>query len=163
MLTVISPAKRLDWSPTDLDSATEPRFQKDAAALARVARKLSSADLRRLMGISEDLADLNVKRFKAFKTAPGDDLVKPAALAFGGALIGFALPLASAITHSMSLIDCALWGAVALVVQALTFVLLRVVVSDLPKRIEQGELASATLVAASAIAVGLINSACMSY
>ncbi|BCD97361.1 DUF350 domain-containing protein [Marinagarivorans cellulosilyticus] len=86
-----------------------------------------------------------------------------AALAFGGALIGFALPLASAITHSMSLIDCALWGAVALVVQALTFVLLRVVVSDLPKRIEQGELASATLVAASAIAVGLINSACMSY
>lgn len=84
MLTVISPAKRLDWSPTDLGMATEPRFQKDAAALARAARKLSSADLRRLMGISEDLAELNVKRFKAFKAAPGDDLVKPAALAFGG-------------------------------------------------------------------------------
>lgn len=84
MMVVISPAKRLDWSPVDLSNASEPAFQKDAAALARVARKLSSTDLRRLMGISEDLADLNVKRFKAFKSAPGDDLVKPAALAFGG-------------------------------------------------------------------------------
>ena len=86
-----------------------------------------------------------------------------AAIAFGGALIGFALPLASAITHSLSLLDCAIWGGVALIVQALTFVLLRLILNDLPKRIEQGELASASLVAASAIAVGLINSACMSY
>ncbi|HEY7771760.1 MAG TPA: DUF350 domain-containing protein [Marinagarivorans sp.] len=86
-----------------------------------------------------------------------------AAVAFGGALIGFALPLASAITHSLSLLDCAIWGGVALLVQALTFVLLRLLLNNLPKRIEQGEMASASLVAASAIAVGLINSACMSY
>lgn len=84
MLTVISPAKRLDWDPVDMTRATEPAFQKDAAKLARVARKLSSADLRSLMGISESLAELNVARFKAFKPAPSDDLVKPAALAFGG-------------------------------------------------------------------------------
>ncbi len=48
-----------------------------------------------------------------------------AALTFGGALIGFALPLASAITHSMSLLDCAVWGLVALIVQVLNFVILR--------------------------------------
>lgn len=84
MLTVISPAKRLDWDPVDMGRATEPVFQKDAAALARAARKLSATDLRRLMSISETLADLNVARFKAFKADPSDDLVKPAALAFGG-------------------------------------------------------------------------------
>ena len=84
MLTVISPAKRLDWDPVDMTSATEPVFQKDAASLARVARKLSSSELQRLMGISESLADLNVARFKAFKRDPGDELVKPAVLAFGG-------------------------------------------------------------------------------
>lgn len=86
-----------------------------------------------------------------------------AALAFGGALIGFALPLASAITHSMSLLDCAVWGAVALVVQVLTFVVLRVAIKQLPERINQGEVATGSFVAASAIAVGLINAACMTY
>lgn len=84
MLTVISPAKRLDWDPVDMTDATEPAFQKDAAALARVARTLSADDLRKLMGISETLATLNVERFKAFKPRPADQLVKPAALAFGG-------------------------------------------------------------------------------
>ncbi len=86
-----------------------------------------------------------------------------AALAFGGALIGFALPLASAITNSMSLLDCAVWGAVALVVQVLTFVVLRVAIKQLPERINQGEIATGSFVAASAIAVGLINAACMTY
>jgi putative membrane protein len=86
-----------------------------------------------------------------------------AALAFGGALIGFALPLSSAITNSMSLLDCAVWGAVALIVQVLTFVVLRVAIRQLPERINQGEIATGSFVAASAIAVGLINAACMTY
>lgn len=86
-----------------------------------------------------------------------------AALAFGGALIGFALPLSSAITHSLSLLDCVVWGAVALVVQVLTFVVLRVSIKQLSERINQGEIATGSFVAASAIAVGLINAACMTY
>ena len=86
-----------------------------------------------------------------------------AALAFGGALIGFALPLSSAITHSLSLLDCAIWGAVALIVQSLTFVVLRFTLKQLPERIQQGEIATGVFVAAVAIAVGMINAACMSY
>lgn len=86
-----------------------------------------------------------------------------AALAFGGALIGFALPLSSAITNSLSLLDCAIWGAVALIVQSLTFVVLRFTLKQLPERIQQGEIATGVFVAAVAIAVGMINAACMSY
>ena len=86
-----------------------------------------------------------------------------AALAFGGALIGFALPLSSAITNSLSLLDCAVWGAVALIVQVLTFVVLRIAIRQLPERINQGEIATGVFSAAAAIAVGLINAACMSY
>jgi putative membrane protein len=86
-----------------------------------------------------------------------------AALAFGGALIGFALPLSSAITNSLSLLDCAIWGAVALVVQVLTFVVLRMTLKQLPERIHQGEIATGIFAAAAAIAVGIINAACMSY
>jgi putative membrane protein len=86
-----------------------------------------------------------------------------AALAFGGAVIGFALPLSSAIRHSLSLLDCAIWGVVALAVQVLTFVAMRVVIPQLPERITRGELAAGVLSAAVAIAVGQINAACMTY
>jgi len=37
------------------------------------------------------------------------------ALSFGGALVGFCLPLASSIAHSVSLPDFVLWGAAAAV------------------------------------------------
>lgn len=86
-----------------------------------------------------------------------------AALAFGGALLGFALPLSSAITNSLSILDCAIWGAVALVVQVITFLVLRFTLQQLEERIKQGEVASGIFSAAVAIAVGMINAACMSY
>ena len=38
--------------------------------------------------------------------------------ALSGALTGFCLPLASAMAHSVSLVDLALWGAIALLAQA---------------------------------------------
>ena len=34
-----------------------------------------------------------------------------AAISFGGAFIGFVIPLASAIAHSVGLIDCGIWSA----------------------------------------------------
>lgn len=84
MLTVISPAKRLDLTSVDMSSATDPAFQKDAHTLAKTARKLSPAKLQKLMSISEPLAELNAQRFKAFSGAPSEDVVKPAALTFDG-------------------------------------------------------------------------------
>ncbi len=86
-----------------------------------------------------------------------------AALAFGGALVGFALPLSSAITNSLSLLDCVVWGAVALIVQVLTFVVLRAGLKQLPERITRGEVAAGTFSGAVAIAVGMLNAACMTY
>ncbi len=81
MLTVISPAKRLDWSAQDV-TMTEPQFQADADTLARAAKRLSQKDLSKLMDISPELAKLNADRFKRF--ADGKDDVRPAALAFAG-------------------------------------------------------------------------------
>jgi uncharacterized protein len=87
MLTVISPAKRLNEAslalPVGLD-ATEPAFGAEAAKLARIARALSVDDLRGLMAISEPLAKLNRDRFAAFKAKPAPDAVKPAAFCFDG-------------------------------------------------------------------------------
>ncbi len=81
MLTVISPAKRLDWTARDIDM-TQPQFQADADTLASVAKKLSVGDLRKLMDISEDLAKLNRARFQGFADTRDD--ARPAALAFAG-------------------------------------------------------------------------------
>jgi putative membrane protein len=86
-----------------------------------------------------------------------------AAIAFAGAIIGFAWPLSSAITHSMSLLDCAIWGGVALVVQVLTFIISSAALKQLPQRITQGELAAGMFSAGCSITVGMLNAACMSY
>lgn len=65
MLFVISPAKTLDLSPPPPEApATRPEFLKDTTELARIARKLTRADLTALMDISPKLAELNVDRFR---------------------------------------------------------------------------------------------------
>lgn len=84
MLVVISPAKRLDWAPVPDLALTDPVFGDEAVALAERARGLNVADLRRLMGISEDLARLNRDRFAAFSAMPEPDSLRPAAFGFAG-------------------------------------------------------------------------------
>ena len=51
-----------------------------------------------------------------------------AAIALGLSLLGFALPVASAIFHAQSLVDCLVWGLLALAVQISLYWLVRVLV-----------------------------------
>ena len=83
MLTVISPAKRLDWSERRTEM-TSPEFGKEASRLAGHARQLSLAELKKLMSLSDDLARLNRDRFRAFSDAPSQDAARPAIYAFAG-------------------------------------------------------------------------------
>jgi cytoplasmic iron level regulating protein YaaA (DUF328/UPF0246 family) len=83
MLTVISPAKSLDFAPA-ATAATAPAWQADAMRLAKTARNLTLTQLRALMSISDDLARLNLTRFKAFVDDPAPETIKPAVLAFNG-------------------------------------------------------------------------------
>lgn len=84
MLTVISPAKRLNEKPHLMLPGfvqTVPEFMVDAAKLAKVARELSAEDLCKLMDISPKLGALNQSRFADFDAkAPG----QPAAFLFDG-------------------------------------------------------------------------------
>ena len=83
MLTVISPAKRLDAAVKPLPegiAATEPAFADAARDLAGVAAQLSAAELGKLMDISPALAELNCARFTSF----GQQDRAPAALLFAG-------------------------------------------------------------------------------
>lgn len=97
------------------------------------------------------------------------DLIKnqkntAAAIGFGGAVIGFALALASAANSSAGPVDFAKWGAVALVAQLLAFWLVRIfLMRDIQKRLEENETSAGVILGATSIAVGLLNAACMSY
>lgn len=87
MLTVISPAKKLDETPRarpDGQDLTEPAFAAKAWDLAKIARDLSVADLRRLMDLSEPLARLNHDRFAAFRRHPDPAHVFAAMHCFAG-------------------------------------------------------------------------------
>lgn len=85
-----------------------------------------------------------------------------AALTLGGALVGYVLPLASALSHTVSLMEFAAWALLAGVVQILVFVVVsRVAMRDLKARIEAGEMAAALYLASISICAGLINAACM--
>lgn len=86
-----------------------------------------------------------------------------AALAFGGSLLGFVIPLASAIAHSASLVDCAIWGGVALVVQLLAFFGIRLLLPGLSRHIEADRPGPATAAALFFLAAGILNAACMVY
>ena len=84
-----------------------------------------------------------------------------AAVGLGGAIIGFVLPLACVIAHSISRIDVAIWGLVALVVQIGVFQVLRCFLRSLPADIASGNIGEAIFAASLSIGVGVLNAACM--
>jgi putative membrane protein len=86
-----------------------------------------------------------------------------AAVALLGAMLGFALPLASCIAHSVSLQDMAIWGFIALLVQALVYLVVARLVPELRQGIVEGQLAHGVFLGGSALCVGLLNAACMVY
>ena len=85
MLIVLSPAKKLDFDSENLRADAEvPRMLKETRKLVKTAKALKAEDLKAMMGISDNLAELNVKRFKAFKTPFNPGNARPALDAFQG-------------------------------------------------------------------------------
>lgn len=86
-----------------------------------------------------------------------------ASLSLSGALLGFVIPLASAIAHSVAWWDMLLWGAVALVVQLLWYFAVRILVPKLSQDIPEGKIAQGLFLGAGSLAVGILNAASMTY
>jgi len=84
MITLISPAKTLDLSSTDVSIQTQPAFVSQTMELVAIMKQKSTDDIMRLMGVSEKLAQLNEERYKNFKKSFGPENAKQALLAFKG-------------------------------------------------------------------------------
>ena len=117
---------------------------------------------------------LGITVFAAFlvvysAVTPYDELVLiregnvAAAISLGGAVLGFMLPLASAIAHSVGPVDMVVWGVIALVVQVVVYFLVARLVPRFVEAIRAGRVAGAALLAALAVATGILNAACMTY
>ena len=84
-----------------------------------------------------------------------------AALSLSGAMIGFAIVVATLIIYATHPIGFLLWSSVAAVVQILTFLVTRIAISDLAGRIERGEIAAGGFLGAVSLMIGIINAAAM--
>jgi putative membrane protein len=91
------------------------------------------------------------------KNVPG------AAISLGLSLLGFALPVASAVAHAANIIDCIIWSVIALIVQLVVYYLVRIPVPDISKRIETGELAPAIWLGLASATGGLLSAASMTW
>jgi putative membrane protein len=83
-------------------------------------------------------------------------------VALGGAMIGFALPLGSAIVHSQNLTDAVISAAIALVVQLLCFAAMRLVRPDARTALANGDMAEGVFLASTSLTLGILNAACLS-
>jgi len=86
-----------------------------------------------------------------------------ASFALSGAILGFIVPLASAITHSVSLIDMAIWGLIAMAVQIAAFVVVKICIPSITRDIPENKGAQGFFLGSLSLAVGLLNAACMSF
>jgi putative membrane protein len=89
------------------------------------------------------------------------DNVPGAAISLGLSLLGFSLPVASAIAHAVNIVDCIIWSLIALCVQLVVFFIARLPVPDLSKRIAAGELAPAIWLGLASLAAGVLSAASM--
>ncbi len=86
-----------------------------------------------------------------------------AAVSLTGAVLGFVLPLASAVANSVNPIDMLLWGLLALIVQILVFLVARWMMPNIAQDIPNCQMASAIWLAALSLAAGILNAASMTY
>jgi putative membrane protein len=86
-----------------------------------------------------------------------------AALNLGGAILGFCLPLASTIAHSVSIPDVAMWALIALILQIGVHFLSRVIIKDMTRLIESGTVSVGALACSLSLGFGILNAACLTY
>ncbi|MEM7327122.1 MAG: DUF350 domain-containing protein [Pseudomonadota bacterium] len=82
-----------------------------------------------------------------------------AGLALAGAISGLAIPIASCLASSLTLVDLILWGSVALLLQLLTYRIIDMILRDIPSRIQNDEAGAAIVLIAAKVSVAMLLAA----
>ncbi|MFL5813916.1 MAG: DUF350 domain-containing protein [Bdellovibrionia bacterium] len=84
-----------------------------------------------------------------------------AALSFSGALLGFIIPLSKAVEQAESVLEFVVWGTLAIIVQCLSYWVMRKIFPNFVESIQKNILAEGVLSAALSIGLGMICAASM--
>lgn len=82
-----------------------------------------------------------------------------AGLALAGAIAGLAIPIASCLASSLTLVDLLLWGSVSLLLQLLTYRIIDMILRDIPSRIQNDEAGAAIVLIAAKVSVAMLLAA----
>jgi putative membrane protein len=85
-----------------------------------------------------------------------------AAISLGAAILSLAIPLAFSMSVSVNVIDIIAWGLVTLAILLIVYRVIDFLMKDLPKRIEDGEMGPALLLASVKLGVAAITAAAVS-
>lgn len=84
MIVLLSPAKTLNPETPKVKNAREPQLIEKSGVLINILKKHKPAQLKKLMSVSDKIADLNASRYQLFSTPHTSLNAKPAAYAFAG-------------------------------------------------------------------------------
>jgi len=85
MIAILSPAKTLDFeSALPTEKHTQPDLIDESSYLANKLRKLSARQIKKMMSVSADLADLNHQRYQTWSTPFTPENARQAIYAFKG-------------------------------------------------------------------------------
>lgn len=84
MIILLSPAKSLEFENKVLDNHTIPIFEDESVTLATVLKKKSKNSLKKLMSISDKLAETNYQRYQSFESTLTEQNRNSAIYAFRG-------------------------------------------------------------------------------
>lgn len=85
-----------------------------------------------------------------------------AALQLTGTFLGFAIPVAMVIGHSVSIPDMLMWGVVAAIVQLLVFLVIsRLLFRGISSKIDENCTSSGIFVGGMGVGIGVLQAACM--
>lgn len=84
MIILLSPSKSLNFDPSTHKKKSKPRLLEQSEVLIDVLKDKSVNDIKKLMSVSDKIADLNFGRYQAFKTPFTLKNAKQALFAFTG-------------------------------------------------------------------------------
>ncbi len=85
MLILLSPAKKLDEKPINLDfDFSNPDFLQESKELINILKVFNPNDISKLMSLSEKLGELNYSRFQLWKMPFDKKVAKPSIYMFKG-------------------------------------------------------------------------------
>jgi len=108
---------------------------------------------------------LIVGAFIYSKITPWNELVlimqgnTAAAVSFSSAILGIAIPLAAALSSSISIWEIVVWGSVAIILQITVFLILDLILPNLSEQIKANKVAAGIFIASNKIALALMNAA----